>query len=134
MSSLSQNLSKLWQFLWIKVRWNLNFSKFSNLEILLNSLNFCPTFCMWAQILNIYNLCIITWGLKPLLPWFPGGGGQILPPPLGRNRHPLGDRVHKSLWWSMTILLGSSSEIQCNVLLNLFNFWQHFKVFLSRIF
>ena len=27
MSSLSQNFSKLWQFLWVKVRWNLNFSK-----------------------------------------------------------------------------------------------------------
>ena len=80
MSSLSQNLSKLWQFLWVKVRRNLNFSKFWNLEISLNFWYFCPIFCMWAQFLNIFNLCIATWGLKQLHPWFPRGG--IRYPPL----------------------------------------------------
>ena len=49
---------------------------------------------MWAQILNIYNLSIATWGLKQLLPLFPGEGYQIPPPGVGRNRHPLGNRVN----------------------------------------
>ena len=92
MSSLSQNLSKLWQFLWVKVRWNLNFSKFWNLEISLNFWDFCPIFCMWAQFLNIFNLCIPTWGLKQLLPWFQRGVSDT-PPRREGNRQPLGNRV-----------------------------------------
>ena len=91
MSSLSQNLSVLWQFLWVKVRWYLNFSKFWNFEI---SLNFLGFFCIWAQFLNIYNLCIATWGLKKLLPRFPDT-------PLAWDKidTPLGNRVKSNLFF-----------------------------------
>ena len=38
-------LSELWQFLWVKVRWNINFSKLWNFEIL----KFRPIFEVFAQ-------------------------------------------------------------------------------------
>ena len=81
MSSLSQNLSELSNFCESRLDEISISQNFCNLEILLNFFDFCPIFCMWAPVLNIFNLCIATWGLKQLLPWFPRGGIRY-PPPL----------------------------------------------------
>ena len=52
MSPVASKLSELWQFLYTKVSWNLNFTKFLNLEI---SLNFWDFGLIFAIDLNIYR-------------------------------------------------------------------------------
>ena len=84
MSSLSRNLSKLLQFLWVKVRQNLNFSKFQNLEILLNFGDFCPIYLHVSSIYKYLQLMYSNLGPKTT-PSFISRGG--------RNRYPLGNRV-----------------------------------------
>ena len=58
------------QFLKIFKSWN--FAQF---------LRFLPNVLHVSSILYIFNLCIATWSLKQLFPWFPRGGYKI-PPPL----------------------------------------------------
>ena len=53
MSPVTSKLSQLWQFLYSKVKWNLNFNKFWNLEISLNFRDRSPNCCIWA--LNLSN-------------------------------------------------------------------------------
>ena len=67
MSPVASKLSDLWQFLYTKVRRNLNFTEFCDHEI---SLNRSPKFCVWAQHLSLNNTFIVTWGLSPLHHWF----------------------------------------------------------------
>ena len=137
MSSLSQNFSKLWQFLWVKVRWNLNFSKggithvevepilwlrskqiMAGIKLFGYSLNtresralawlphtLSPLFKSWnlAQFLRFLpdflhvssnskylQLMYCNMELKRLLPWFPWGASDTLPPWHGTKWTPHG--------------------------------------------
>ena len=77
----ASKLSELWQFLYTKVAWNLNFTKFLNLKISVNFGDRSPNFCMWSLNLYLNNMSIATWGLSPLHHWFLRGGFRS-PPPL----------------------------------------------------
>ena len=88
MSPVASKLSELWQFLYTKVSWKLNFTKFLNLEISLNFRDRGPIFCMWALNLHLNNMSIATWGLSPLRHWFLRGGFRSLPPPTHRSCTP----------------------------------------------
>ena len=73
MSPVTSKSSRLWQFSYVKVRQNLNFTKFWNPEILLNFWDFALNFCMWP--LNVPSNKQRPWrNMRSwLLPWFPRG-------------------------------------------------------------
>ena len=71
MSPLSQKMSELRVFFWVMPRWNLNFIKFSNLEISTSFWDFDPIFFMWAPFWYRTNFYIATWGFRQLLYGFP---------------------------------------------------------------
>ena len=78
MSPVSQKLSELWQFLWVKVRQNLRSSNFSNLNISL---------IFWDKILRVIITFIgfkITFSnmVPKTTPSFISNGGYQIPPPL----------------------------------------------------
>ena len=77
MSPVASKLSELWQFLYTKVTWNLNFTQFWNLEISLNFRDRRLSFCMWALNLYLNNMSTATWGFRPLYHWFLRGGGAL---------------------------------------------------------
>ena len=81
MSPVASKLSELWQFMYTKVTWNLNFTIFWNLKISLNFRDRSPKFCMWSLNLYLSNMSIATWGLSQLHNWFLRGGFRS-PPPL----------------------------------------------------
>ena len=148
MSSLSQNFSKLWQFLWVKVRWNLNFSKggLTHVEVepilWLRSKQIMAGIKLFGYSLNTRESRALAWlphTLSPLFKsWnlaqflrflpdflhvssnskylqlmycknnsfhdFQGGGVSDTPPPgVGRNWHPLGNRVNLFITCSLLI-------------------------------
>ena len=88
MSLVASKLSELWQFLYTKVTWNLNFTKFPNLEISVNFWDGSPNCCIWSLNVYLYNMSIATWGLSPLHHWFLWGGFRSLPPPTHRSCTP----------------------------------------------
>ena len=89
----SSKLSELWEFLYTKVTWNINFNKFWNLEISVNFRDRSPNFCMWSLNLYLNNMSIATWGLSPLHHWFLRGGFRSPPPSDPENLYPLRGRV-----------------------------------------
>ena len=66
------------KFSYIKVRWNLNFSKFLNFEIALNFWDFIQNFCMSSLKASLYTLSLALW----FFDWFLRGSIHRICTPL----------------------------------------------------